>query len=243
MKIIPVIDLKNNLVVHAKLGDRENYQPINTPLCASADVYRVIEAFLSVHEFDTFYIADLNAITRCGDHNRLIAQVVATFPKLRFWVDKGHQPYSASAGAPENSYPVLGSECYQDNNVAELKDFNNRFILSLDYSGTAPLGAPKLFSGDEFWPEQIIIMTLARVGSHSGPDIEKLKCYLQHYPGKNFIAAGGIRHTNDLQMLMDIGIKQALLASALHSGAIQGEDIINFRQKNTPASRGIFNIR
>jgi len=34
------------------------------------------------------------------------------------------------------------------------------------------------------------------------------------------VAAGGIRHNEDLQALKQIGIQQALLASALHSGDI-----------------------
>ena len=66
MKIIPVIDLKDGVVVHAQQGIRDLYQPINTALCQSSDIYQVIEAFLGVYDFDTFYIADLNAITHQG---------------------------------------------------------------------------------------------------------------------------------------------------------------------------------
>ena len=72
MKIIPVIDLKDGVVVHAHQGMREQYQPIGSNLCQSSDIYRVIEAFLGVYDFDTIYIADLNAITHQGDHDRLI---------------------------------------------------------------------------------------------------------------------------------------------------------------------------
>jgi len=43
MKIIPVIDLKDGVVVHAKQGHREHYQPINTDLCKSSDIFQVIE--------------------------------------------------------------------------------------------------------------------------------------------------------------------------------------------------------
>lgn len=238
MKIIPVIDLKNNLVVHAKQGDRENYLPINTPLCASADIYHVIDAFLSLYEFDTFYIADLNAITELGNHNTLIAEVMATFPELTFWVDKGYQCYQPITSP--NYLPVLGSECYQEETVMELSDFNKEFILSLDYAMTGPLGAARLFTDTELWPNHIIIMTLACVGSNNGPDTGKLQQFLQLYPEKNFIAAGGIRNSSDLQALEKIGITQALIASALHSGAIQASDIAKLQAKKYPGKPRYF---
>jgi phosphoribosylformimino-5-aminoimidazole carboxamide ribotide isomerase len=46
MRIVPVIDLKDGAVVHARQGRRDTYQPIASPLCASSDVYRVLDAFL-----------------------------------------------------------------------------------------------------------------------------------------------------------------------------------------------------
>ena len=225
MKIIPVIDLKDGLVVHAQQGKRELYQPINTDLCRSADIYHVIQAFMGIYDFDTIYIADLNAITGQGDHDHLISEVLTRFPKITFWIDKGYQPYDDSLRHPKNYLPVLGSECYRDDNISEIKAFGNDFILSLDYSGSNALGAESLFSNQKFWPDNIIIMTLERVGSNFGPDLYKLEEFCRQYPNKNFIAAGGIRNILDLMALSEIGIHQALVASALHSGNIGAEDI------------------
>ena len=70
-------------------------------------------------------------------------------------------------------------------------------------------------------------MTLNRVGSHQGPDLDKLKGFCRRYPHKQFVAAGGIRHPADLHALKQIGVQQALIASALHSGMIGREDITN----------------
>ena len=222
MKIIPVIDLKDGVVVHARQGLRDHYQPINTKLCQSSDIYQVIEAFLGFYNFDTIYIADLNAITQQGDHERLITEVVTCFPHLTFWIDSGYQRVKKY---PHNHLPVLGSECYSDETVLELKDFNNHFILSLDYSMSGELGAKSLFCRPDLWPDSIIIMTLSRVGSHQGPDLVKLNGFCRDYPDKHFVAAGGIRNAKDLHALKQAGVKQALIASALHSGAISREDI------------------
>jgi len=224
MKIIPVIDLKDGVVVHARQGLREQYQPINTLLCQSPDIYDVIKAFLGVYDFDTIYIADLNAITHQDNHDFLIAGVLASFPHIVFWIDRGYQ---RSKKHPRNHIPVLGSECYSNETVLELKTFNKHFILSLDYSVSEALGAKRLFSDQDLWPESIIIMNLNRVGSHQGPDLDKLKWFCRQYPDKHFIAAGGIRNTADLQALKQAGIQQALIASALHSGAIRRKDINN----------------
>ncbi|MFZ2403879.1 MAG: HisA/HisF-related TIM barrel protein [Methylobacter sp.] len=225
MKIIPVIDLKDGVVVHARQGNRQHYQPINTDLCKSSDIFQVIGAFLGIYEFDTFYIADLNAITGPGDHNHLITGVLTRFPQITFWVDKGYQKYDRETQHPANYLPVLGSESYRNETISEIKAYKNDFILSLDYSNSGALGADSLFSDPTFWPKNIIIMTLERVGSHAGPDLDKLTEFCRQYPDKNFIAAGGIRNKQDCMLLSEAGIHQALVASALHSGTIKAEDI------------------
>ncbi len=222
IKIIPVIDLKDGVVVHAHLGLRDQYQPINTQLCHSADLFKVISAFLTLADFDCFYIADLNAITGQGHHEALINDLLKTYPQKTFWIDSGYQTVKDYA---DNHLPVLGSESYNEDQLFELKAFKKRFILSLDYGKSEALGAPSLFSDQNLWPETIIIMTLNRVGSQQGPDLETLSDFCKHYPEQHFVAAGGIRHYQDLQNLRHIGIHQALLASALHSGSIVPVDV------------------
>jgi len=222
MKIIPVIDLKDGLVVHAHLGLRNQYQAIHSPLCQSADLYQVMAAFLTLADFDCFYIADLNAITGLGHHEALINDLLKTYPQKTFWIDSGYQVLKDYAA---NHLPVLGSECYNEDQVLELNAFKKRFILSLDYGTSGALGAPRLFSDQRLWPETIIIMTLNRVGSQQGPDLETLSDFCKQYPEQHFVAAGGIRHYQDLQNLKHIGIHQVLLASALHSGSIVPVDV------------------
>ncbi len=225
MKIIPVIDLKDGDVVHAQQGNRKQYQPINTNLCKSSDIFQVIEAFLGVFQFETFYIADLNAITDQGNHSHLITDVLTRFPQITFWIDRGYQTYDQGTQHPDNALPVLGSESYENESISELKAYKNNFILSLDYSSSTALGGTNLFSDPIFWPKNIIIMTLERVGSNHGPDMGKLTEFYRHHSDKNFIAAGGIRNKQDLMTLSKAGIHQALVASALHSGAIKTKDI------------------
>ena len=219
IKFIPVIDLKNGVVVHAKQGQREQYQPIKSVLTQNTDIYSVLHGFLQLYAFDTFYIADLDVITGQGTHADLIKNVLNDFPKITFWVDAGYQKIQIF---PSNYIPVLGSECFADENLFELADFEKQFVLSLDYGVTGEqLGSKKIFTQTELWSEDVIVMTLNRVGSSQGAAIDLLQRFKHDYPQKKFVAAGGVRNMKDVKQLKSIGIEQILLASALHSGAIQ----------------------
>ncbi len=236
MRIIPVIDLKNGIVVHARQGNREHYAPLLSKICKTADIFAVIDAYIRLFGFDTIYIADLNALTHQGDHASLLTQALQHFPKINFWIDAGYPILHDDLTNLTNYLPVFGSESFTENTIRELSSFKKNFVLSLDYNVDGEIGAKNLFSASEYWPENIIIMSLPKVGSNLGPDIEKLTRYRTRFPEHNFIAAGGIRNTKDLQNLADMGVNQCLIASALHNGGISTQELEGYRQKNTPAS-------
>jgi phosphoribosylformimino-5-aminoimidazole carboxamide ribotide isomerase len=222
MRLIPVLDLKDGVVVHAQRGQRDTYQPINSLLSLSADIYAVIDAFLQLADFKIIYIADLNAITQQGDNQTLIYAVLQHYPAIHFWLDAGYHSPDLTFVDVSNYRPVLGSECCTAKQLAATKNA----LLSLDFSAhNRPLGEACLFNDSQLWSKQVIIMTLARVGSHSGVDSEKLGFYQQHYPQTEFIAAGGVRNITDLQHLKSIGINNVLVASALHAKTISKTDI------------------
>lgn len=234
MQIIPVIDLKDGVVVHARQGKRDSYQPIATELCRSSDIFDVLRAYLKLYDFPTFYIADLNAISGSGNHDQLVKKVTEYFVDKEFWLDKGFRQNTTLVFRTGNLRLVLGSESFREQTVQSIKSFRNEFVLSLDFLSSKSLGAKSLFSNPALWPNDIIIMTLDRVGSNFGPDTTRLQSYCLNYPGKNFIAAGGIRHKGDLIALEELGIKQALVASALHSGAINKHDLVELQTKKYP---------
>jgi phosphoribosylformimino-5-aminoimidazole carboxamide ribotide isomerase len=222
MRLIPVIDLKDSVVVHAQRGQRDNYLPINSPLSPSSNIYDVIEAFLQLADFGIIYIADLNAITQQGDNQALIHAVLRRYPMITFWLDAGYQSPNLAFAGVSNYRPVLGSECC----TAQQMLLTKNALLSLDFSADdEPLGEARLFDDSNLWSEQVILMTLARVGSNTGVDSEKLRCYQQTYPQIDFIAAGGVRNIADLQQLKAIGINSVLVASALHNQAINKAEL------------------
>ncbi|MEN9898647.1 MAG: hypothetical protein RLZZ66_2296 [Pseudomonadota bacterium] len=233
MKLIPVIDLKDGIVVHAKFGHRDSYQPIQSVLSNRPDIYSILNGFLRLYAFDTLYIADLNAITRNGDNTALIHQVLHNFPSITFWIDAGK---ILPQVFPQNYMPILGSEYINKHCATYLAPFNKKFILSLDHGVAGErLGETELWNEPQYWSKDVIIMTLARVGSSQGVANKELQHFNETYPDKEFIAAGGVRNMNDIALLKKYNVKAVLLASAFHLGAITAEDL-KFSQKNTPAS-------
>jgi phosphoribosylformimino-5-aminoimidazole carboxamide ribotide isomerase len=68
-------------------------------------------------------------------------------------------------------------------------------------------------------------MTLTRVGSGAGPDLERLGTIRHAAPTCRIYAAGGVRDAADLRALRGSGMAGALVASCLHEGRLRGADI------------------
>ena len=227
MEIIPVIDLKGGVVVRARMGQRDQYRPIETPLSPSSDPVDVVRGLLSVSAFRTLYVADLDAIERRGDARTALARVKSAFAQLNVWVDNGLADAAAArAFLDEGSdHLVLGSEAQADHRlVASLRD-DPRAVLSLDFRGDTFIGPPALLATPEIWPRRVIVMTLARVGSAAGPDLERLAAIVKLSGRRLVYAAGGLRHAGDLVDLKNAGIAGVLVASALHDGRLTRADI------------------
>jgi phosphoribosylformimino-5-aminoimidazole carboxamide ribotide isomerase len=103
-------------------------------------------------------------------------------------------------------------------------------ILSLDFRGDAFVGPRELLTTPALWPKRLIAMTLARVGSGEGPDLERLRSIIVRANGRDVYAAGGVRNLADLVALRAIGAAGALVATALHTGKITAADLAAIAQ-------------
>ncbi|MES9991314.1 MAG: HisA/HisF-related TIM barrel protein [Candidatus Thiodiazotropha sp.] len=223
MKLIPVIDLLNARVVTAVSGKRHAYVPSNTPLCDSSQLREVLSALLNLYPFDTLYIADLDAISKKGSNLQLIRSLCHDFPDISFWVDNGLSDLQQLC---EFARPIIGSESlvsYQQfvHLIASLP----QPILSLDYVNDRFDGPASLEYKFDSWPDDIIVMSLSRVGMACGPDLTRLKAFTKQLPESRFYAAGGVRNLQDLELLHSIGSAGVLLSTALHQRAIDATEI------------------
>jgi uncharacterized protein related to proFAR isomerase len=79
MEVIPVIDLKDGVVVHARMGMRSAYAPIETPLSPTSQPNDVARGMLSIFPFRKLYVADLDAIEHKGDNNAALRPALQMF--------------------------------------------------------------------------------------------------------------------------------------------------------------------
>lgn len=223
MHVVPVIDLKDRIVVHAKRGRRERYAPLVSTLFEGSDPATAVDALLELHAFSSFYVADLNAIAGDDGNAPILRELIERFARVSFLIDRGLEPLPPHPEAEARRVcAVYGSESLPDIHALGRLDAG---ALSLDFKGAAFLGPPELLRRTDLWPERIIVLDLARVGSGAGPDYARLQAIRAAVPDRRLYAGGGVRSAADLQRLAAIGIDGALVASALHDGSIGGRDL------------------
>jgi len=237
VQIIPVVDVREGVVVRAVAGNRSAYRPIQSPLAYSSAPADVAAGLAGLYPFSTLYVADLDGIEGRGADLTLpwrlreasTSSNMTTRNNITIWVDNGaaHVNDVSAMLGDDHVVVVLGSEAGWT--VDALQDLPNairaRVVLSLDFRGDGFVGDHSLLDHPEVWPNRVIAMTLAAVGGDSGPDLSRLAEIRSAAPTANVFAAGGVRNLADLQSLADMGISGALVASALHAGTITASDL------------------
>ncbi|SEP25187.1 phosphoribosylformimino-5-aminoimidazole carboxamide ribotide isomerase [Methylobacterium sp. ap11] len=221
-EVVPVLDLRGGLVVRARAGDRDAYAPIVTPLSPGPAPADVARGLLAAWPARRLYVADLDAIVDGAPPDLgALRAILAACPGIELWVDAG---FSSEAGvtaflASGLGRPVLGSESQVDD--ALVRRIGDRAVLSLDSRDGAPMGPMVLHEDPSAWPPEVIVMTLARVGSGAGPDLAGLRAFRARAPHVAFYAAGGLRGPEDLPALDEAGAAGVLVASAIHDGRLR----------------------
>lgn len=247
MDIVPVIDLLGEQVVHAKRGERDRYRPIESALTAGSAPKDIVAALLALHPFRACYVADLDAIRGNGDHRSTVAALQARWPEVAFWVDAG-------LATPDDCrrwldagmrHLVIGSESQTDGATLEAAlalAGDDRVALSLDVRRGESLGPAALHEEPARWPERVIAMTLDRVGSGEGPDLDRIAALAARRPEVRVWGAGGVRDAADLDALAAQGTDAVLVASALHDRRLDAGTLARFssgqRPSDQPAANG-----
>lgn len=232
MNVIPVLDLKDGQVVHAKRGNRQAYLPIQSALTQSSDAIAIVEALLSLYPFKQLYIADIDAIQGTGHHAELVKLIQSKFTELEIWLDAGFATTEAiKSRQGANIRIVLGSESLEslEQYQALAQYCKTQPVLSLDFKSGVFLGSSTLLESPKHWPKNVIVMSLDQVGSQAGPDTVRLSAIKNQAPLTSIYAAGGIRSTADLAFLREQNVAGALIASSLHNQSINTVDLAALR--------------
>jgi len=223
--VIPVIDLMGGEVVHARRGDRAAYRPIRSPLVEGSRPQAVAAALLALAPFRRLYVADLDALRGTGGHDAVIAELAGAHPQLEIWVDRGESDPATLRRRAEigPGVSVIGSESFSHGDALRSACQASAGVLSLDHDASGPIGPADAHADSAFWPDRVIVMTLARVGADAGPDLDRLEGVLSLAGARRVYAAGGVRGADDLTALEKLGVAGALVASALHDGRLSRE--------------------
>jgi phosphoribosylformimino-5-aminoimidazole carboxamide ribotide isomerase len=113
---------------------------------------------------------------------------------------------------------IFGSENFSriGNFLALKNQQGSDFALSLDFMPNGYQGPVELLQDSTYWPDDVIVMSLANVGTNQGVNTMLINKTLQLAPNRNIYAAGGVRDVGDLIKLKDMGARGALIATALH---------------------------
>lgn len=246
MRIIPVLDLKGGLVVHAVRGDRATYKPVQSRLTHSAAPRAVAAAFAELG-FRTIYVADLDAIAGERSNLELYRDMLAIAEAI--WLDVGLSSVERAIELSEFARSsnvtgiIAGLESLGSPRLlaAIARRVNpDRLVFSLDLKRGSPFTAQPGWA--RMTPVQIvqytislgvrrvIVLDLADVGAGTGASTVELcrEIRLRYGSDLELVAGGGVRSLADLAALRDAGCSAALVATALHNGAMTRDDLQEF---------------
>jgi HisA/HisF family protein len=230
MQIVPVLDLKGGVVVHARRGHRADYAPLSSPLVEGCEPVPVARALCAVCRTSRLYVADLDAL---GGKAADEATLTGLASVAEAWVDAGATTPSRAAalhraGVTRN---VVGTESLgPEAATADSLPFSPPLVLSVDLrdgrlissdpalDGGSPADAAPLARA--FGVAELLVIDLARVGSGSGPPLDAVAELAAALPEVAIYAGGGVRNDEDLHALESAGAAGALVATALHEGRI-----------------------
>jgi HisA/HisF family protein len=238
MRVVPVIDLKGGVAVHAVRGERDRYRPLESSIADGADPVAVTRAVRDRLGLGELYVADLDAISGAGPgHDDALAALAR---EAEVMVDAGTATPAAARRLLDlgAARVIVGTESLPDAGAfarlaGELD--GAPLVLSLDLRGGEVLSPDPVLAAlpalEAFarlaaaGVREAIVLDLLRVGSGEGPDVDLIRELHARFPDVALLAGGGVRDAADLRALAAAGAAGALVATALHRGAIGAAEL------------------
>jgi phosphoribosylformimino-5-aminoimidazole carboxamide ribotide isomerase len=230
--VVGVIDVMHGRAVHARGGARERYAPVVEAAGAHVDGspaalarrYRELGV-------DALYVADLDAIEGREPQDAAVAAVVGEGLPISLDAGVSSVARAQACMALGTARVVVGLETLASwAALGAICDAvgGERVAFSLDLTNGVPLASGTISGGPEQLAAEaagsgagaIIVLDLARVGQGEGLDVALVARVRAAAPGVTLIAGGGVRGRGDLHRLAAAGCDAALVATALHTGAL-----------------------
>lgn len=248
MRLIPVLDLKQGVVVRGVGGRRDEYRAVESRVARSAAPLEVAEGLRATFGFREFYIADLDAIAGSAPHRDVIDELARR--DLRLLVDAGLRDVATGRALLDAGVDRVIAALETSPGPEQLRSLvaalgAGRVTFSIDMKSGAMLTAEQgwlsfqettpttLAASHAQLPLQIarqalacgvrslIVLDLAGVGEGRGvPTVELCRAVRALSPDVEIITGGGVRNSADLALLAAACVDGVLLASALHDGSL-----------------------
>jgi phosphoribosylformimino-5-aminoimidazole carboxamide ribotide isomerase len=222
MQIIPVIDLMNKMAVHGKSGNRDEYKPLKSVICNSPNPIDVAMAYKE-RGAETIYIADLNFIIGSGNNFDVIKEIDFVNKIVDIGVKRREDLENIKKILNKDDKAIVATETLKDIELLKEKDI----VVSLDFKNGELLN----YSLDEVLSyvredTPLIILDISSVGTQRGINVELIKYVLDKTNNPVYVG-GGIKGMEDLELCYDLGVDGVLIATAIHKGILDLEEIIN----------------
>jgi phosphoribosylformimino-5-aminoimidazole carboxamide ribotide isomerase len=215
MKLFLAMDLRQNLVVHGKSGQRETYKPLDWGISPTAEPIGYISALKPRY----LYIADLDRIEGTGSHDAVIRQCAGEVRCC--YVDRGcRTPSDFLEG--EHIVNIVGTET----GGKDLSRYHSGF-LSIDIKNDRVIPCGKepsevLTSACRWEFEGCILLNVSAVGTRKGINRMALKKLRSAYD-RPLYYGGGVATIEDLEEISQSGFDGAIVSTAVHRGNIPVE--------------------
>jgi len=242
MRVIPVIDILNGLVVHAERGQRKKYRPLKSFLCKTSDIMDVVLALKSNFDFDEIYIADLDSIMGYSQNIEILGKI-SKLNGMEIMVDSGIKDILKAKELLQIgiSKVVVGTETLKSFEfLKDIIDFagNEHIVVSIDIKNGKIFSKckdivrlrPELLVKklESMGIKELIVLDLSKVGSISGVNIELAKRIVNSV-NIPIIVGGGVRNIDDIILLQKFGISGVLVSTALHNLKITKNDLLRLK--------------
>ena len=238
MNVIPVIDILNGVAVHGIRGERKQYQLLKSVICKSADQPLDIASAFKSLGFSGLYLADLDAILGNSANYNIYGKIVAQ-TGLDLMVDAGITNITKADEVLAADVPkiVVGSETLTNLDFLgqAIKVFGeNKIVVSIDLKLGKVLSASEVIAQmdavsfaqelGQVGVKQIILLDLDRVGTEHGINFPLLQTLIEK-TGVEVLVGGGIRTLKELEELRELGLSGALIATILHNGKLDVNEL------------------
>lgn len=235
LPLIPVIDIRLGIAVHAIAGDRTNYKPLRSSIVSGVEPASIVRQLAArIPSLQKCYIADLDAIEGRSLNRCTMAELVRVGMPLL--VDAG----SSNPGDVEELLDlgvqtvVVSSESCSD--LEGLRRIARQFDAG-QVCASIDLKAGELLTRDPAWVDrtaldlashivasginQTVVLDLKSVGTSRGiPTLDLCKSICDQFPELAVITGGGVHSWSCLQDAEEAGVNGVLVGSALHDGRL-----------------------